>query len=126
MYNPIRVPQATRKLLIVAMTLAAAGSLAGCAAALIGGAAAGGYYAGKDDRSAGQIATDSRITTAVKNRLITDPKVKALSIDVDTRESIVTLRGEVHNSEQRVAAAKAARSVSGVKGVRDELRLRSK
>ena len=107
--------------LMVAMALA---GLSGCAAALIGGAAAGGYYVGKDERSAAQIATDSRITAAVKTKLLADPNVKALDVNVDTYENVVILRGEVRTAAQRTAAERIARSVSGVKGVRNELRVR--
>jgi osmotically-inducible protein OsmY len=108
-----------------AVALAAAGlALAGCAAALVGGAAAGGYYAGKDERSAAQIARDGAITTKVKAKLVADPTVKALEINVDTRNDVVILRGAVAQTGQRATAERLARSVAGVKGVRNELRVR--
>ncbi len=113
-----------RKRLVWLIVAVAAVGPSGCAAALIGGAAAGGYYAGKDKRSASQIAKDSRITAAVKTKLLADPAVKALDVNVDTYENVVILRGEVHTAEQRAAAERIARSVSGVQGVRNELRVR--
>jgi hyperosmotically inducible periplasmic protein len=98
--------------------------VSGCAAALIGGAAAGGYYAGKDKRTASQIADDSAITTAVKSKLVASRDVKALDVNVDTYEGVVILRGEVRTPSQRVAAERIARNARGVKGVRNELRVR--
>jgi hyperosmotically inducible periplasmic protein len=100
--------------------------LAGCAAALVGGAAAGGYYVGKDERTAKQIATDGAITSSVKTKLIADPAVKALDVNVDTRNNVVILRGTVARTEQRSAAERIARSVKGVTGVRNELRIKEK
>ncbi|MGQ0833571.1 MAG: BON domain-containing protein [Gammaproteobacteria bacterium] len=107
-----------------AAALAAAVMLSGCAAVLVGGAAAGGYYAGKDERTAKQIAADSATTSSVKTKLITDTAVKALDVNVDTREGVVFLRGTVDKAEQRAAAERIARSVKGVKGVRNELRVK--
>jgi hyperosmotically inducible periplasmic protein len=100
--------------------------LTGCTAALVGGAAAGGYYVGKDERSAKQIASDAAITSSVKTKLITDPAVKALDVNVDTRNSVVILRGRVAKADQRVAAERIARTAKGVKGVRNELRVEGK
>jgi hyperosmotically inducible periplasmic protein len=98
--------------------------VAGCAAALVGGAAAGGYYVGKDERTAKQIAADGAITSSVKTKLIADPAVKALDVNVDTRNNVVILRGTVAKADQRVAAERIARTVKGVSGVRNELRVK--
>jgi hyperosmotically inducible protein len=99
-------------------------TLSGCAAALIGGAAAGGYYAGKDERSATRIADDGAITTAVKSKLIADRDVKALDVNVDTYDGVVTLRGQVHTASQRDTAERIARESKGVKSVKNELTVR--
>lgn len=99
-------------------------ALGGCAAALIGGAAAGGYPAGKDKRTAARIADDSAISSAVKSKLIADREVKALDVNVDTYEGVVTLRGEVGSAAQRAAAERIARGSKGVKAVKNELRLK--
>jgi hyperosmotically inducible protein len=101
-------------------------ALGGCAAAVIGGAAAGGYYIGKDARPASQIAQDAALTGSIKARLIADPAIKAFDINVDTYESIVILRGRVEKPEQRSAAERIARTAAGVKGVRNELKLRGR
>jgi hyperosmotically inducible periplasmic protein len=112
------------KIVRQAALLVAAAMLTGCAAALVGGAAAGGYYVGKDERTAKQIAADGAITASVKTKLIGDPAVKALDVNVDTRENVVILRGTVAKAEQRTAAERIARSVKGVTGVRNELRVK--
>jgi hyperosmotically inducible protein len=109
---------------ILVLTVASAWVLSGCAAALIGGAAAGGYYAGKDERTASQIARDGAITTEVKSKMIADTAVKALDVNVDTYENVVILRGTVRNTSQRAAAERVARSAKGVKSVRNELKVR--
>lgn len=97
--------------------------LSGCVPVAIGGAAAGGYMVGKDERSAAVIASDSRITTAVKTRLIGDKYVDGLRISVETYEGVVTLRGEVGSSIPRDQAERLAASVEGVKSVRNEIKI---
>jgi hyperosmotically inducible protein len=106
------------------LVAAVATGLAGCTAAVIGGAAVGGYYVGKDERTAVQIAEDAAITATVKARLIADPDVRALDINVDTFDAVVILQGKVTSREQRGIAERLARGSKGVKGVRNELTLR--
>lgn len=108
----------------ILLAVVAAGALSGCAAALIGGAAAGGYYAGKDERTASQIARDGAITSEVKSKMIADREVKALDVNVDTRDNVVILRGTVRTTAQRAAAERVARSAKGVKSVRNEIKVR--
>ena len=97
------------------------GSISVCVPALVGGAAAGGYYAGKDDRSADRITKDAAITADVKARLIAEPGIRAFSINVDTYNGNVTLKGNVKTGAQRATAESLARKVGGVKGIRNEL-----
>ena len=101
--------------------LAASGLLTGCVAAVVGGAAAGAYYVGKDERSADQIAKDVAITADVKARLIGEPGIRSLSINVDTFNQVVILKGDVKNAAQRSTAERLARRVKQVKSVRNEL-----
>lgn len=112
-----------KRALTLGLVLACA-ALGGCVAAVVGGAAAGGYYAGKDERSAERIAADAAITADVKARLIAEPGIRSLSINVDTYEGNVSLKGQVASSEQRATAERLARQVRGVKSVRNELTLR--
>jgi hyperosmotically inducible protein len=103
--------------------LLACGSLCGCVAAVVGGAAAGGYYAGKDDRSAERIAADAAITAEVKSRLIAEPGIRSLAINVDTYEGNVTLKGDVKTAAQRTTAGSLASKAKGVRTVRNELKV---
>lgn len=104
----------------MALTLA----LSGCVPLLIGGAAAGGYYVGKDERSAGEIADDVAITTAVKTRLIGEEMVRARDINVDTHLKVVTLRGTVRSDAERRRAIEIAARTGNVERVVDELEVR--
>lgn len=108
----------------VVATASAAFVLSGCTAALIGGAGAGGYYAGKDHHATRHSAGDAAITSAVKSKLLVTPEVKSLKLNVETHEGVVSLRGEVRTAKQWSAAERAARSVEGVKDVKNELRLK--
>jgi len=97
--------------------------LSGCVPLAIGGAAAGGYYVGQDERPAGVIAADGRITTAIKARLFQDKYVDAMRISVETYEGVVTLRGEVTSALPREQAERLATAVDGVKSVRNEIKI---
>ena len=97
--------------------------LAGCVPLAIGGAAAGGYYVGQDERPPGVIASDGRITTAIKARFFQDKYVDVMRISVETYEGIVTLRGEVASALPREQAERLASTVDGVKSVRNEIKI---
>jgi hyperosmotically inducible periplasmic protein len=68
-------------------------------------------------------ASDIWITSAIKMRLLTDSQTPALDINVDTWEGVVTLFGIVPSQEAKAAAEAAARKVSGVKRVENELQV---
>ncbi len=107
-----------------ALLAACAALLCGCAAVVVGGAAAGGYYLGKDDRSPDVVASDASITAEVKARLIEEPGIRSGQINVDTHESVVTLRGEVASVEQSGTVVRIATNVKGVKSVTNELKVK--
>jgi hyperosmotically inducible protein len=79
------------------------------------GAAAGGAY-GKESK-----AGDAMITAKVKTRLLADPDVAGLRIDVDTRDSVVTLTGTVASEDQAARALALASEVEGVSTVNNRL-----
>ena len=58
--------------------------------------------------------TDAGITTKVKSKLAADDTVKAYQIDVDTREKVVTLSGNVDSAAAKDRAAELARQTTGV------------
>lgn len=67
--------------------------------------------------------SDTGITTSVKSQLVADDLVKARNIDVDTRDRIVTLRGEVRNTEEEAKALQIARNTRGVADVVDQIEI---
>ncbi len=65
--------------------------------------------------------SDPGITATVKTKLLGDPAVGGLRIDVDTRDGVVTLSGQVKTQAERDQALKLARETDGVKTVEDKL-----
>jgi hyperosmotically inducible protein len=65
--------------------------------------------------------SDSGITTSVKTQLAADDIVKARRIDVDTRDRVVTLTGEVRSAAEEAQALQIARDTDGVSSVVDQL-----
>jgi hyperosmotically inducible protein len=67
------------------------------------------------------VLTDPAITSAVKLKFAADTTVSALRIDVDTRDGVVTLTGQLRSPTEKDQALKLARETSGVKSVVDRL-----
>jgi osmotically-inducible protein OsmY len=65
--------------------------------------------------------TDAGITTSVKSKLVADDLVKARQINVDTRDKVVTLTGQVNSSEEETRALQIARATDGVLEVIDQI-----
>lgn len=63
--------------------------------------------------------SDPGITTAVKSKLAADDTVKAYRIDVDTKDRVVTLSGQVDTAAAKARAVELARGVDGVRDVVD-------
>ena len=75
------------------------------------------------DRTLGETIDDAGITMRVKGRLLDDPMVKGLDIDIDTREGIVYMTGTVRSSEEKDQAIKLAKATEGVRDVQADLRI---
>ncbi len=73
---------------------------------------------------AGQAIDDAAITTGVKAAIDGDPNLRVSELNVETAGGIVQLGGYVSSADDVAAAAAAARTVKGVKSVRNDLRLR--
>jgi hyperosmotically inducible periplasmic protein len=73
---------------------------------------------------AGDAVGDAAITGKVKTALIADPDVKALRIDVDTKDNVVTLNGTADTRAHADKAATVAQGVEGVKSVDNRLRVK--
>jgi hyperosmotically inducible periplasmic protein len=74
-----------------------------------------GYSESKDALS------NARITSEVKLKFAADDTVKALNIDVDTNNGVVTLNGTVNSKKELNQAVQLAKSVDGVKHVKSNL-----
>ena len=59
-------------------------------------------------------ASDTTITSAVKNRLAADPTTSATKINVDTSNGVVTLSGRVPTTAEKSEAERLARNTQGV------------
>ena len=73
----------------------------------------------------GRALDDTVITGKVKAALIADAVTKAHQINVETRHGEVLLSGFVDTKEARSRAAELARTVDGVRSVKNSIELRS-
>jgi hyperosmotically inducible protein len=80
----------------------------------------------RTQESAGEVLDDSVLTSKVKVALIEDPVTKAGQINVETYRGVVQLGGFVDNTQQKKQATTVARSVTGVREVRNDLRVSTK
>ncbi|HEX7573082.1 MAG TPA: BON domain-containing protein [Bacteroidota bacterium] len=71
--------------------------------------------------SSGQYVDDSAITTRVKAAIFDDPSLKVLQINVETFKGEVQLSGFVDSAQNIRRAGEVARSVSGVRSVKNDL-----
>src|SRR5262245_8598384 len=62
-------------------------------------------------------ASDTTITTTVKNKLATDPETSATKINVDTSGGVVTLSGAAQTAAEKAEAERLARNTTGVRQV---------
>jgi hyperosmotically inducible periplasmic protein len=65
--------------------------------------------------------SDARITSEVKLKFAADDTVKALNIDVDTDNGVVTLNGAVNSKSELQQAIRLAKTIDGVKHVKSNL-----
>jgi osmotically-inducible protein OsmY len=107
-----------------AAATSSASDKAGDAAEKIGAAArATGEAASQAVKDATPVVADAGITAAVKTRLLADPDVAGLRIDVDTKGKVVTLTGNVKSAAQIAEAEKIARETPGVTRVVNNLKV---
>jgi hyperosmotically inducible protein len=87
--------------------------------------ALGACSATRTQQSAGEVIDDSVLTAKVKTALIEDPVAKAGAINVESYRGVVKLGGFVDNAEQKSRATEVTRGVTGVKEIRNDLRISS-
>jgi hyperosmotically inducible protein len=65
--------------------------------------------------------SDGALTTKIKSKMALDDLVNARDINVDTKDHVVTLTGEVASARERERAVTLAKETLGVKKVEDKL-----
>jgi osmotically-inducible protein OsmY len=100
-------------------------SLSRLAAAAVIAAALAGCSSTPTSSGTGEWFDDTWITTKVKTQLIGDTTVSGTSINVETFRGVVQLSGFAATQAEADRAVKLAQSVSGVKSVKNDIRLRS-
>lgn len=94
---------------------------ASAALALLGTA---GCAVSRGQQSVGAYVDDAGITTAVKAKLFEDKSVAGSSISVETLNGTVMLSGFAKSGTERSTAENLARSVNGVKDVKNQIVVR--
>jgi osmotically-inducible protein OsmY len=97
--------------LLCLMPLVLVGTFVGCAST-------------STQESTGEYVDDSVITTKVKSLLANDDFIKSFQISVETYKGVVQLSGFVNNQAAVDRARELARSVKGVKSVKNDLILK--
>ena len=72
----------------------------------------------------GEYVDDSVITTKVKAAIFNEPTLKSAEINVETFKGAVQLSGFVSSQAAINTAAQLARGVSGVKSVKNDMRIK--
>ncbi len=103
-------------LVLAAFAVANALGMAGCA----------GSRESPTERSAGQFTDDAAITAKVKSAIATDVGARtAAAVNVNTYRGTVQLTGFVDDQQTAQRAEDAAKKVSGVRSVKNAIRLKS-
>ena len=85
--------------------------------------ALGGCASTDTQRGTGETIDDAALTAKVKAALVDNDIVEAGEVNVNTYRGVVQLSGFVDSNEEKTQAAQAAKSVSGVKDVRNDLKV---
>lgn len=72
-------------------------------------------------KTAGEVLGDGSLTAKIKAKMALDDTVKALDLNVDTVNGVVTVRGKVRTSSERERALALARETNGVRQVIDRV-----
>jgi len=72
----------------------------------------------------GEYVDDTVITTKVKAAVFNEPSLKSAEINVETFKGVVQLSGFVRSQADINKAVAVARSVNGVKSVKNDMRLK--
>jgi osmotically-inducible protein OsmY len=96
------------------------------ATAVVLGLAGCGSPRGPSHAGVGEVSDDAALTAKVKTAIATDVGARAASsINVETYRGVVELSGFVDNQEMASRALAAAKKVSGIKSLKNDLRLKA-
>ena len=85
---------------------------------------ASGCAVTRGQETAGAYIDDAAITTSVKAKFVDNKTVDASSIKVETLNGTVMLSGFAKNATEKSTAESVARSVNGVKAVKNDIIVR--
>jgi len=85
---------------------------------------ASGCSVTRGQQTVGSYADDTWITSKVKGSFAEDKEVAATSISVETMSGTVMLSGFAKSAREREKAESIARSIKGVKAVKNEIAVR--
>jgi hyperosmotically inducible protein len=91
-------------------------------AVLSGGLAACSAVEGR--QTAGEYIDDSAITAKVKSKIVGEPSLSAMQINVETMKGVVQLSGFVDQAADKTLAARVAAQVDGVRSVKNNIVVR--
>jgi osmotically-inducible protein OsmY len=86
--------------------------------------AASGCASTSKSEGTGEYVDDSVITTKIKAQLFDEPNLKSGQITVECYKGIVMLSGFLSSHADIAKAVEIARETTGVKSVRNEMRMR--
>jgi hyperosmotically inducible protein len=75
-------------------------------------------------RTAGEVVDDATITTKIKALLLNDEIISGFGVSITTFEGDVTLTGAVDSSATKKKAEDIAKSVYGVKSVKNLIKIK--
>ncbi|WP_234263323.1 BON domain-containing protein [Hydrogenophaga sp. NFH-34] len=104
--------QPSRLVMAATLAVAAVVTTAGCAVA-------------RDQQTVGAYIDDATLTTRVKAKFAEDPTVSALAIKVETLNGVVQLAGFAKSGGERARAEDVARTIHGVKDVKNDIILQN-
>ena len=86
--------------------------------------AVGGCASSPQREGTGEYVDDSVITTKVKAAIFNEPSLKVAEINVETFKGSVQLSGFVKTQAEINTAGDVARQVTGVKSVKNDIRIK--
>jgi hyperosmotically inducible protein len=76
------------------------------------------------EKTWGESFNDKWLGSKIKSKLVAEPEIRSLNIDVDVHKGIVTLTGVVGDSYQKKRAMEIARATEGTRRVVDNLKVK--